>query len=261
MDKVAVVTGAGRGIGRAVAELLVRNGYAVVVTDVDGEAARRTAEEIGAVEGVHQDVREEASHAAVAEAAARHGRLVVWVNNAGVGDDGTLVDLSSESVQRLVGVNLLGVIWGMRAAITAFGEGGGDVVNIASASGIGPVPGLSVYAATKAAVVSLTASTALELPQRVRVHAVLPDGVDTEMVKVMRHHGAKALVHSGGRLLSVDEVAQVAVAMIGGRRVIRTIPAWRGPLIRVGNIAPSRSGGAFRLFERLGHRVVQRRAG
>jgi hypothetical protein len=49
--------------------------------------------------------------------------------------------------------------------------------------------------------------------------------------------------------------------MIGGRRVIRTIPAWRGPLIRVGNIAPSRSGGAFRLFERLGHRVVQRRAG
>jgi hypothetical protein len=81
------------------------------------------------------------------------------------------------------------------------------------------------------------------------------------MVKVMRHDGAKALVHSGGRLLSVEEVARAAVAMIGGRRVIRTIPAWRGPLIRVGNFAPSRSGGAFRLFERLGHRVVQRRAG
>ena len=83
MKNVAVVTGAGRGIGRGVAELLVRRGYAVVVTDVDGEAARRTAEEIGAAEGLEHDVRDEQAHAGVAEAAARHGRLTVWVNNAG----------------------------------------------------------------------------------------------------------------------------------------------------------------------------------
>lgn len=261
MDNVAVVTGAGRGIGRAVADLLVRRGYAVVVTDVDGEAARRTAEEIGAVEGLDHDVRDEQSHAAVAKAAAQHGPLAVWVNNAGVGDDGTLAQLSSESVRRLVDINLVGVVWGMRAALAGFGAGSGDIVNVASASGLGPVPGLSVYAATKAAVVSLTMSVASEAPKGVRVHAVCPDGVDTEMVRVMRDDGqAKALVHSSGRLLTVDEVAAEVVALIGSRRVVRTLPGWRAPLIRVGAFLPSQSRGAFRAFEVIGRRVMKRRA-
>jgi NAD(P)-dependent dehydrogenase (short-subunit alcohol dehydrogenase family) len=261
MNDVAVVTGAGRGIGRGVAELLVRRGYAVVVTDVDGEAARRTAKEIGAVEAFQHDVRDEQAHTGVAEAAARHGRVAVWVNNAGVGDDGTLEQLSSESVRRLVHVNLVGVIWGMRAALDAFGFEGGDIVNVASASALGPVPGLSVYAATKAAVVSLTMSVALEVPKGVRVHAVCPDGVDTEMVRVMRDDGqAKALVHSGGRLLTVDEVAAEVVAMIGSRRVVRTLPGWRAPLIRVGHFLPSQSRGAFKAFEHVGRRVMRRRA-
>jgi NAD(P)-dependent dehydrogenase (short-subunit alcohol dehydrogenase family) len=260
MNQVAVVTGAGRGIGRAVAELLVKGGYAVVVTDVDGDAARRTAEEIGAVEGLHQDVREEQSHAGVAEAAARHGRVTVWVNNAGVGDDGTLEQLASESVRRLIDINLVGVAWGMRAALDAFGFGGGDIVNVASASAHGPVPGLSVYAATKAAVVSLTMSAANEVPKGVRVHALCPDGVDTEMVRVMRHDGqAKALVHSGGGLLTVEEVAAAAVGLIGSRRVVRTLPGWRAPLIRLGAFVPSRTKGLFKAFELLGRRVMKRR--
>jgi NAD(P)-dependent dehydrogenase (short-subunit alcohol dehydrogenase family) len=263
MNKVAVVTGAGRGIGRSVAELLVKDGYAVVVTDVDGEVARRTAAEIGAVEGLAQDVRDERSHAVAAAAAATHGRLAVWVNNAGVGDDGTLAQLSSESVRRLVDTNLMGVAWGMRAALGAFAAGGagGDVVNIASASALGPVPGLSVYAATKAAVVSLTMSAANEVPKGVRVHALCPDGVDTEMVRVMRHDGqAKALVHSGGGLLAVAEVAAAAVGLIGSRRVVRTLPGWRAPLIRLGAFIPSRTKGLFKAFEVLGRRVMKRRA-
>ncbi|MGZ5417584.1 MAG: SDR family NAD(P)-dependent oxidoreductase [Nocardioides sp.] len=260
MNKVAVVTGAGRGIGRAVAELLVKGGYAVVVTDVDGEAARRTAEQIGAVEGLHQDVREEHSHAGVAEAAARHGRLAVWVNNAGVADDGTLEQLTSESVHRLVDINLVGVVWGMRTALDAFRFEGGDIVNLASASALGPVPGLSVYAATKAAVVSLTMSVANEVPKGVRVHALCPDGVDTEMVRVMRHDGqAKALVHSGGGLLTVEEVAAAAVGLIGSRRVVCTLPGWRAPLIRIGAFVPSRTKGLFKVFELLGRRVMKRR--
>src|SRR3954453_19671262 len=137
----AVVTGAGRGIGRAVAVELVRRGYAVVVTDVDGAAARRTAEEVGEAAGLEQDARAGGSHVAVAEEAARHGRLAVWVNNAGVGYDGTLGELASEHVDALVDVNLKGVLWGMRAALASFGAGGGaaesvgtggDVVNVAS---------------------------------------------------------------------------------------------------------------------------------
>jgi NAD(P)-dependent dehydrogenase (short-subunit alcohol dehydrogenase family) len=280
----AVVTGAGRGIGRAIAAELVRRGYAVVVTDLDGAAARRTAEEVGAAAGVEQDVRDERSHGAVAEGATRHGRLAVWVNNAGVGYDGTLGDLASEHVDALVDVNLKGVLWGMRAALAAFGSTGGDegvgpsgddravgpgggrgrargdVVNIASLSGLGPVPGLSLYAATKAAVVSITTSAAVEAPRGVRVHALCPDGVDTALVARMHPDGpAKALVHSGGRLLSVDEVARHAVDLVGGRRVVQTLPAWRGGVVRAGALLPSQSRPAFAAMTWAGRRVMRRR--
>lgn len=260
MDRSAVVTGAARGIGRAVAARLVARGYAVVVTDVDAEAARRTASEIGAAEGLGQDVREEGSHASVAEAAAKHAPLATWVNNAGVGDDGTLAELSSESVDRLVRVNLLGPTYGMRAALAAFGPAGGDIVNVASLSGLGPVPGLSVYAATKAAVVSLTTSVAVEAPRGVRVHAVCPDGVDTDMVAGMQADGlARALVHSGGRLLTVDEVADAAVGLIGSRRIVLTVPSWRGGLMRTTALAPSVAMSGLPVFRALGERVMRKR--
>ena len=259
-SRSAVVTGAARGIGRAVAASLVREGYAVVLTDLDADAVRRTAEEVGAVAGVVQDVREEDSHRRVAEEAGRHGRLAVWVNNAGVGFDGTLEEVTSAQVETLVDVNLKGVLWGMRAALAAFGPAGGDVVNVASASGLGPVQGLAVYAATKAAVVSVTMSASAEARDGVRVHCVCPDGVDTEMVAAMKPDGtAKALVHSSGRLLSATEVADAVVAMIGSRRVVRTMPGWRGGLIRFGQLIPSQSAGTFAVFESLGRRVIRKR--
>jgi NAD(P)-dependent dehydrogenase (short-subunit alcohol dehydrogenase family) len=238
----AVVTGAGRGIGRAVAALLVERGYAVVVTDLDGDAARRTASEIGAAAGLAQDVRDEQSHATVAEEAERHARLAVWVNNAGVGHDGTLTAVTSEHVDALVDVNLKGVLWGMRAALAAFGPDGGDVVNVASLSGLGPVPGLAVYAATKAAVVSITMSASVEAPKGVRLHALCPDGVEGVMVDAMDPAGpAKAMVHSSGRLLTVEETAVAAVGLIGSRRVVLSLPGWRGGLTRVGQLLPSQS--------------------
>ncbi len=236
----AVVTGAAQGIGRATAIALVERGYAVVVTDLDGVAAKRTADEIGAVEGVEQDVRDEDSHAEVAALARRHRPLGVWVNNAGVGFDGDATETSSERVRALVDVNLLGVVWGSRAAVAAFreqaaaGVRGGDLVDLASLSGHGPVPGLSVYAATKAAVVSLAEAMYAELrPEGIRVHAVCPDGVNTALVEQFRPGGrGKALVHSGGRLLRPEEVAAAVVDMLGRRRVVRTLPTWRGPFLR-----------------------------
>ena len=255
----AVVTGGARGIGRGIAERLVQRGYAVVLTDVDGDAARRTAAEIGAVAGLEQDVRDEASHGAVAAEALSHGPLTAWFNNAGVGNDGTLADLSSASVEQLVQVNLMGVVWGMRAALDGFGPGGGDIVNTASMSAHGPVPGLSVYAATKAAVVSLTSSVHVETPRSVRVHALCPDGVATDMVDAMDPRGrAKALVHSGGGLLTVDEVAAEAVALLGSRRIVRSLPTWRAGMMRFTSVTPSVSMRAERLFVWVGRRRMQR---
>ena len=235
----AVVTGAARGIGRAIATELVARGYAVVVTDLDEEGARRTATEIGAVRGLAQDVRDEAGHHTVAAEAAAHGPLKVWVNNAGVGFDGPIAEQSSERVSALVDINFTAVVWGCRAAVAAMS--GGDILNVASLSGHGPVPGLSVYAATKAAVVSLTGSLDTELHGRgIRVHAICPDGVDTQLVAEMDPSGqGVALVRSGGRLLTTGEIARAAVGLVGSRRVVRTVPAWRGAMMRLSAAAPS----------------------
>src|SRR4029079_1226916 len=138
---------------------------------------------------------------------------------AGGGDDGRVADLSDEQVRRLVEVNLLGCLYGMRAALAAV-AGRGDIVNTASLSGLGPVPGYSAYAATKAAIVSATMSVSAEVPRGVRVHALCPDGVQTALLEgpdpaVL----GSALAHSGGRILTVDETADAAVALVGTRRV------------------------------------------
>ena len=256
-----VVTGGARGIGRGIAEIMVRRGFHVVITDVNGEAVHRTAEEIGAVAGLQQDVRDEASHQAVAEEAKRHGPLAAWFNNAGVGNDGALMELSSAEVEQLVQVNLMGAIWGMRAALGAFGPEGGDIVNTASMSGHGPVPGLSVYAATKAAVVSLTMSVHVESHKNVRVHALCPDGVATDLVESMKHHGrAKALVHSGSRLLLIEEAAQAACDLVGSKRVIRSVPSWRAVLMRFTSVTPSVSMKAEKFFVWEGRRRMRRQS-
>lgn len=254
-----VVTGAARGIGRGIAELMVARGHRVVVTDLDGEAAARTAEEIGAAAGLAQDVRDPGSHREAVSVAQRQGVLTSYFSNAGVGFDGDLVDLSEEHARALVEVNLLGAIWATRAALDAFGPDGGDVVLIASLSGLGPVPGLSVYAATKAAVVSLATSVNLETPRRVRIHALCPDGVATQMVADMDPSGKAArLVHSGGRLLSVEQVAQAAVDLVGSRRVVRTLPGWRGGAMRAGALVPSQAAGAMALFAAQGKRALRK---
>jgi NAD(P)-dependent dehydrogenase (short-subunit alcohol dehydrogenase family) len=234
----AVVTGSARGIGRAIAEALVGAGYEVVVADLNAAQASATAHDIGAAAGIAMDVRDPQAHRNVAELAESIAPLAVWVNNAGVGFDGDLADLSDEHVRGLIEVNLLGVAWGMRAALSTF-DGHGDIVNVASLSGHGPVPGLSVYAATKAGVVSLTGSVANEVPRGVRVHAICPDGVSTAMVDEMKAGGrAKELVASGGHLLMPADVAQAVMGMIGSHRTIRTLPAWGGAMLRAGALAP-----------------------
>ncbi len=260
-----VVTGAARGIGRGIAERMVARGYAVVVTDVDGEGARRTAEEIGAAVGLEHDVRDAAGHRFVATTAGDLGRLTAWFNNAGVGDDGRLADLTDEQVRRLVEVNLLGCLWGMRAAMSAFGDHpdgrGGDIVNTASLSGLGPVPGYAVYAATKAAIVSATMSVSAEAPRNVRVHALCPDGVQTALLEGQDKEGlGSQLVHSGGRILTVDETADAAVSLLGSRRVVRSLPGWRGAVVRSSTLAPSVARHGTKLFAARGRRVIARRA-
>ena len=259
-DSSAVVTGGARGIGRAIGEELVARGYRVVLTDIDGEAVARTADDIGAALGLAHDVRDPEAHRRVAQAADALAPLAAWFNNAGVGDDGRLAALSEEQIRRLVEVNLLGCLWGMRAALEALGARGGDIVNTASLAGLGPVPGYGAYAATKAAVVSATASTHAETTAGVRVHCVCPDGVDTPMLAEQDPDGLGAqLVHSGGRILAPEEVARRAVGLLGSSRVVLTIPAWRGGVMRAAALAPGPAARATSLFAAQGRRALRRR--
>src|SRR5688500_1068467 len=146
----AVVTGAGRGIGREVAIRLAGRGYDVLVTDVDEEGAQSTAAAIGdRAWAMRQDARDPDGHRRAAEAARERGPIAVWVNNAGVLRTEKVWEHSDADVRLMIEANLLGVVWGSRAAVDAMGADGGHIINLASMSAFGPVPGLAVYGATK----------------------------------------------------------------------------------------------------------------
>jgi short-subunit dehydrogenase len=261
----AVVTGAGRGIGRAIAAELHDRGYEVVVTDIDAAAAEIAAREIGAALGLGLDVTDPEANRDVAARAREIAPLGAWVCNAGVGTDGELSDLSVDQVRTLVDVNLLGVIWGVRAAADTFrdqaveGVRGGELGILASLSSHAPVPGLSVYAATKAAVLSLATSVAAELRgDRIRVHAICPDGTDTVMVESMDVHGGAREALAAGVMLSPEHVARELVDLFGTRRVVKTLPAWRGVIGRVASLSPAASMRADPLLRRYGARKLEK---
>jgi NAD(P)-dependent dehydrogenase (short-subunit alcohol dehydrogenase family) len=221
----AVVTGAARGIGRAIAVELVARGYLVLVTDVDGPAAEATAAEIGAHAGMALDVTDPAANRLVAARAGEAAPLGAWVCNAGVAVDGDLLDLSDPEVSLQVEVNVLGVMWGVRAAADVFreqlatGVAGGEIGIVASLSAHAPVPNLSVYAATKAAVLSFATSIASELRgDGIRVHAVCPDGVSTAMLEGFDPAGSTREILAAGVLLTPETVARELVAMFGNVR-------------------------------------------
>lgn len=261
----AVVTGGARGIGRAVAAELVSRGYDVLVTDLDAADAQATAAEIGAHSGTALDVTDPAANRDVAQQARAVAPLGVWVCNAGVAFDGDLSDVSDDQVRLMVEVNVLGVMWGIRAATDVFrdqsrgGVAGGQIGVLASLSALAPVPGLSVYAATKAAVLSLVTSVAAELhADGIGVHAVCPDGVATAMVDGFDVRGGARAALAAGVMLTPEKVAVELVDMLGTTRICKTLPAWRGGLARTAALAPSASMHADRAMRRLGARRLRK---
>ena len=233
MPGVAVVTGAGRGFGRAIAQRLARRGHSVLATDVDEAAAAVTGGLVGG-RSMALDVRDPEAHRAAAKAAVEQGPLEVWVNNAGVMRTGPAWEHSDDDVRLSCEVNLLGVIWGSLAAVDAMrGSAAGNrhIVNVASLSSFGPVPGLALYAATKHAVLGFTGSLQGDLLDAgipITVHALCPDAADTQLLREHDGEAAAAINWSGPRLLTPDEVAEHAVALLDTKRLVRTIPAWRG---------------------------------
>lgn len=183
---VAAVTGAGSGIGEAIARELDRRGYHVVVTDVDEQSAQRVASSLLRAESSRLDVTDPRACDALAGSIINaHGRLDVWVSNAGISKMQRFVDVAPVDAQRTFEVNTLGVFYCGQAAARAMISLGtpGVIVNTASmAAKQGGVPFLSDYVASKFAVLGLTQAMAYELaPHGIRVNCVCPGFVATAM--------------------------------------------------------------------------------
>lgn len=184
--RIAIVTGAGSGIGRAVAQRLANDGATLVLGDRNVEGVEQTARDIGErATAVSLDVADEASSRAIVERAlSLHGKLDIVCNIAGVLDFGRFADLDANRWDRVISVNLTGVYNMCRAAMPHLIETKGNIVNMASAAGLVGVPYNAAYTASKHGVIGLTRSLALEFSKEgVRVNAVCPGGVKTPMLE------------------------------------------------------------------------------
>lgn len=189
-DRVALITGAGSGIGRATALTFAREGARVACADIDGAAAEATARAIGQAGGqalaVAGDVAEAKDVQAMVErTVAAWRRLDVLFNNAGIPQRPTPIEEFDDGLyEKLVAVNLRGVYLGCKHAVPVMKrQGSGVIVNTASTAAIRPRGGLNIYCATKGAVIALTAALALELaPFKIRVAAIAPVVTDTPML-------------------------------------------------------------------------------
>ncbi|MDQ1512248.1 MAG: meso-butanediol dehydrogenase / (S,S)-butanediol dehydrogenase / diacetyl reductase [Microbacteriaceae bacterium] len=227
--RVCLVTGAAKGIGRAVAARLAEEGASVALADVDGAAVLRTADELrsaGAdVTAYRVDVSRSRDVADWVAAAAEHfGRIDALVNNAGVAVSGGVESLSEADWDRVVSVNLKGVWLGMKYAIPVMrATGGGSIVNMSSVQALVGFPGWAGYAATKGAIIALTQQAAVEYgPENIRVNCLAPGTIMTPMNEAIFRNAPdpEALIadwnssHALGRFGRPTEVAAAAAFLV-----------------------------------------------
>jgi 3alpha(or 20beta)-hydroxysteroid dehydrogenase len=182
--KIALITGAARGQGAAAARRFAAEGAKVMLTDVLDDQGKELAAELGA-EYCHLDVSDEDEWAeAVAFTTSTFGDITVLVNNAGVLHFSALTETTLADYQRVIGINQVGTFLGMRAVVESMTRaGGGSIVNVSSVEGLGGMPYLIAYTASKFAIRGMTKVAAMELGQHgIRVNSVHPGAINTPMV-------------------------------------------------------------------------------
>ena len=220
--KVAIVTGGASGLGRGMVELFVEEGAKVVIADVDREGGEAFAEEIGAAAVFKQtDVADaDQIQAAIDFAVAQFGGLHVMCNNAGIGGSfKRFLDDDFDDFDRVMRVNILGVMLGtQRAARHMMNNGGGAIVNTTSIGGINAGAGVMAYRATKAAVIHLTRSTAVELAQHnIRVNCIAPAHIPTAINAALDQSLIVRAMQPLQRVGSPRDVAEAALYLASDR--------------------------------------------
>lgn len=243
--KVVAITGGARGIGRATAEAFLGAGATVAIGDIDVELVDKTAVELGAdpdakIIGLPLNVTDRESFAAFLDALEKElGPLDVLVNNAGIMPTGLFADEDEAMTDRIVDINLRGVITGSRLATKRFlARGSGHLINIASLAGTQGFPGLATYCATKHAVVGFTSALHLELKEHgVQVSAVLPGIVRTEL-------SAGANMPSWIEPMTTvdpEDVAQAIVRTVVKGKPLVTVPRKLAAIIKTAQLLPYRA--------------------
>lgn len=220
-NKVALVTGAGSGIGLAVAHLYAKEGAKVIVSDINEEHGKEAVEQIKSEGGEAFFVKADTSNPQEVEALVKttadiYGRLDIACNNAGIGGESALTgDYSLDSWRKVLSINLDGVFYGCKYEINEMEKnGGGVIVNMASIHGMVAAPLASAYTTAKHAVVGLTKNIGAEYGQKgIRCNAVGPGYIDTPLLQDMDEDKKQVLVgkHPIGRLGTAQEVAELVL--------------------------------------------------
>ena len=220
-DKVAIVTGAGSGIGRAISILYALEGAKIVASDIDEKGGNETIAQIKAKGGEGIFVLADTSHfedsKKVVEAAVKeYGGLHIAVNNAGIGGPlGVIGEYPVDGWDKVISINLSGIFYGMHYQIPAIiVSGGGSIVNISSILGKVGTKGSAAYVAAKHGVVGLTKAAALEYADKnIRINSIGPGYIDTPLLNLLDDILLKAIVglHPMGRLGTSLEVAELAL--------------------------------------------------
>ena len=256
------LTGCASGIGRHLADRLVREGHQLMATDIREEALAEVAETSAwpreRCRWRRLDVRDPRDwSAAVAEAVEAFGSIDVLMNIAGYMQSEWIQESTVETVDRHVDINLKGVIHGTRVAANQMArQGQGHIINIASLSGVAPIPGIAVYSATKFACRAFSLAAALELrEQGIFVTAVSPDAVETPLLAPQKGVDAAAILFSGSRLLRVEEIADLILGRVLRERPLEvTLPRYRGWLAHLTNLFPAMGFALGPAFRRVGGR-------
>ncbi len=246
----AVVTGAGRGLGRAIATEFAGRGYRVWVADLDADAAASAVAKLGdPARAKTLDVRDAAACRALAGEVAAEGSLDLWVNNAGVLWTGPPWEQTEDQRRTMLEVNAIGTMNGTLAALEPMRAAGhGQVINVVSLAGIVAAPGEVAYSASKHAAMAFTLGVLFDLRRAgirgIEVSALCPDGIWTPMLED-KLDDPEAAGSFSGQLLTSEQVAKVAGRLTEKPRPVAIVPRWRGPILRL-----------FDAFPGLGLRMV-----